>query len=64
MQVVLFQEYASYDAAGLLENALKRIHVINMILDEDFKSALQIEHLPPPPPPPPPSIYQIVLFLT
>ena len=59
MQVVLFQEYASYDAAGLLENALKRIHVINMILDEDFKYITNRTS-----PPFPPNIYQIVLFLT
>ena len=36
---VVFQEYKSSDAASLLENALKRIHVINGILDEDFKTA-------------------------
>ena len=31
------QEYASSDAAGLLENALKRMHVFNRVLDGDFK---------------------------
>ena len=47
---IVFQEYASSDAEGLLQNALERIHVINRILDEDFKYITNITYAPPPPP--------------
>ena len=39
-------EYVSSDAAGLLKDAPKRVHVFNKVLDEDFFENIQVEHFP------------------
>ena len=44
MHVVL-QEYESTDAAGLLNNAPKIIHVCNRVLDEDFFEYITKEYI-------------------